>query len=185
MLPLPDVPSIDFKKLEKALANAQGDEKLFRAIVDAPFEELKVEAAFMFLGIIAFLLVNKKTGTIDRIALSKTELAKGVTDVSVKRFEDIKIPVGYKGNIIAEAIETGAPQDTSDWKYLFAPDLTSGEARINQAGAGIGYSAVYPLDARDQGAIIFSYYQYPQDINEAQIKFMEKYTTIVTKALRA
>ena len=130
------------------------------------------------------LLVNKKTGTIDRIALSQTELAKGTTDVSVKRFEDIKIPVGYDANIIAKAIKTGEPQDTGDWQYLFTPALSPDEARLNQASGGIGYSAVYPIHARDGGALIFSYYQYPQDITSSHHEFMKMYSQLATEALK-
>jgi len=182
---LPAAPDIDYAELKQTLAACKNDKELFEAIVNAPFT-YQLQVALMFLGIMVLLLVNKKTGTIDRIALSKTELAKGTTDVSVKRFEDIKIPVDYPHNVIAQAIKTGQPQGTADWKNLFAPALNSTEARLNQASGGIGYSAVYPLiGARDGGgALIFSYFQYPQEIRDMQRRFMEKYSQLVTAALK-
>jgi hypothetical protein len=165
------------------LKRCDTDKDLFDAIVNAPFTSLKVETAFLFLGIIVLLLVDKASGTINRIALSNTELAKATTDVSVKKFEEIKIPLGYEKNLIAKVIKTGKPFMTSDWKYLFAPALKPAEARVNQANAGIALSAVYPLSVRDGGAMIFSYFQYPEQIGSAQKSFMEKYTAVVSQYL--
>lgn len=176
-------PRIDFQTIQKQLASSKNDHELFNTVVNAPFQ-YKVETAFLFLGIIVLLLVNKETGTIDRIALSDTELAKNTTEVSVVPFKEIKINVDHPENIIAQAIQTGEPRDTTDWKYLFMPALTSEQARINQASAGIAYSAVYPLKARDGGALIFSYFQYQQQIGEDQRDFMRNYADIVTSALQ-
>lgn len=176
-------PHIDCALLQKQLLLAKSDKELFQQIVNAPFI-YNVEVAWFFLGIIALLLVNKETGTINRIALSNTELAKNAVQVSVIPFKKIKIPVNYPENIIAQAIKSGEPRDTTDWKFLLAPILKPDEARINQASAGIAYSAVYPLQARDGGALIFSYYQYQQSIGLEQRDFMEDYTRIVTEALR-
>lgn len=177
-------PVFDYKKLEQFLGGAANDDELFRAAVNAPFIVNRPETAFLFLGIVVLLLVNKKDGTIDRIALSETELAKNTTDVSYKRFEEIKIPVDYTDNILAKAIKTNAPQDTTDWSVMFAPALTAEQARLNQASGGIAYSAVYPLQARDGGAMIFSYFQYLHGIGEAQREFMERYSGLVNGALQ-
>lgn len=176
---------IDYQGLRKTLAAAGDDKELFDAIVNQPFLTHKVQTALLFLGIIVLLQVNKKTGTIDRVALSQTELAKNTTDVSAKRFEDIKIPLDYKGNVIAKAIKTGKPQETTDWQNLFSPELTAEEARMNQASGGISYSAIYPLTARDGGAMIFSYFQYLQDIGDPQHVFMQSYSRLVNDSLKA
>jgi hypothetical protein len=177
-------PTIDFEKLRQMLCDDSLDDGArFRLIVNTPFRELRVETAFLFLGIIVLLLVNKKTGQIDRVALSNTELAKLTTDVSVVPFQDIKIPVDYHKNIIAKAISTGEPQDTIDWRYLFEPGMSAEHARINQANAGIAYSAVYPIKARDGAAMIFSYYQYEGSIGKAQHDFMRQYTEAVERSL--
>lgn len=174
---------IDYQELRNALVAAGDDAELFEAIVNQPFETHKVQTAFLFLGIIVLLQVNKKTKTIDRVALSRTELAKNTTDVSAKRFEDIKIPLGYPGNVIAKAIQIGKPQETTDWQNLFCPELTAEEARMNQASGGISYSAIYPLGARDGGALIFSYFQYLQDIGDPQHTFMQRYAALVDELL--
>lgn len=120
---------------------------------------------------------------IDRVALSDTDLARSTTRVSVVPFEEIKIPLEHPENIIATAIRTGEPQDTIDWKFLFEPALTPEQARINQASAGIAYSAVYPLKFNGGAAMIFSYFQYASEIGNEQRNFMEMYSKLVSARL--
>jgi hypothetical protein len=172
---------MDLDRLHGALAAAE-TKNVYATIVNAPFEQ-RVAAAFLFLGIMVYLRVNPRTNTIDRIALSNTELAKRTTDVSVVPFEEIKIPLGQADNIIAQAIERQHPKDTTDWKFLFDPALTAEQARINQANAGIAYSAVYPLATGDGGALIFSYFQYDQGLGQAQRDFMAAYAAMVDERL--
>jgi hypothetical protein len=174
---------IDYKKLQDILDNTDSDPELFNAIVNAPMQD-KLQIALLGLGIVVLLLVNKKAGTIDRIKMSDTEPAQGAAEISVKRFEHIKIPIDYNRNLIAKAISSGKPQKTTDWRFLFEPDLTAEEARLNQAGAGIGFSAIYPLiGARDGGALIFSYFQPPESIGEQHYDFMQEYSTLAANAL--
>lgn len=174
---------IDFEEIKKTLSAAKNDEALFEAVVNAPFK-YRVETSLLSLGIIVLLLVNKENGTIDRIALTDNELAARTKHRSVKKFEDIRIPADHDENIIAKAIRTQQPQGTGDWKYLFMPDMSEEAARFNQADGGIGYSAVYPLiGARDGGALIFSYFQYPAKIGKPQEEFMSKYSQLVTESL--
>jgi hypothetical protein len=172
----------DFDGLRSVLQAAREDETLFRAIVDAPFEEA-VKAASLFLGIIVLLLVDKKNGTIDRIAISSTEMADRAKQMSMKKFEDIKVPLDYQENAVAKAVATGMPQQTTDWKYLFVPELSEQHARYNQADAGISFSCVHPLAARDGGALIFSFFQ-PEELIQGDYKtFMEKYSQLVSGEL--
>ncbi len=172
-------------RIESVFEAAKDDRALFSAIVNTPFQILQVETAFLFLGIVVFLQVNKETGMIDRIALSNTELAQNTTEVSTVPFSEIKIPVNHDENIISRAIQTGEPQDTIDWKFLFEPAMSPEQARLNQASGGIAYSAVYPLPARNGGAMIFSYYQYQSEIGKPQHDFMGMYAGIVNKYLSA
>ena len=178
-----DTPQIDYSAIDEALQSAKNDEALFRSIVNTPFLINKVQMNLLFLGIIVLLQVNKKQGTIDRVALSDTELAKNTTDVSVVPFEEIKIPINDTKNCIAKTIRSGKPQDTTDWMHLFTPVLTPEQARINQASAGIAYSVVYPVKARDGGALIFSYFQYQGGLGDDQQVFMEAYSKIVANTL--
>lgn len=159
------------------------DEELFLAIVNTPFQDLKVQTALLFLGIVVFLQVNKEKGTIDRIALSNTELAKNTTDVSFVPFHEIRIPVDDPDNILSRAIQTGEPKGTTDWQYLFTPAMAPEQARINQASGGIAYSEVHPLKSRDGGALIFSYFQYLSQIGTQQREFMKLYTQLVDESL--
>lgn len=173
-----------YQQLHDALASCTTRDALMATIVNAPFT-YRIEMTHMSLGIIVLLLADKSDGMIHRMALSSTEMAAGTTDVSVKRFEDIKIPLDYPHNIIADAIRTQQPQRTTDWQYLFAPALTPEEARLNQAGGSIACSVVYPLpDIGDGGALIFSYYQYPEYLGEAQEEFMERYSFMAASRLR-
>jgi hypothetical protein len=178
---LPHV-SLEYEALQEALEQPTDDSTLFKMIVNTPFA-YRLQMLQMFLGIIVLLLVDKKTSEIHRVALSDTELAKNTTDVSVVPFEEIKIDVTHPTNAIAKAINTGEPQSVSDWKHLFEPALTPTQARINQASAGIACSYVYPLKARNGGAMIFSYYQYGSDLGDMQQQFMEQYVTLVDDVL--
>lgn len=176
--------TLDYSALQQRLSEAQTRQAFYRTVVDTPFT-FKVDMARLHLGIIVLLLANKSTGFIDRVALSNTELAKGTTDISVKKFEDIKIPLVNPDNYIARAIATKKPQFTTDWQHLFTPALTPEEARFNQAGGGIACSSVHPFTHGVDGALIFSYYQYPEQLGSDQQQFMKKYTDLVSHQLAA
>lgn len=171
-----------FQRIRELLDAAGSDEELLEAIVNAPFHD-KVRTTRIDLGIIVLLRVNKKVGTIDRVALSDTEQAAGAVKMSELPFKAIKIPLGYEGNFIAKAIDTGEVQHVTDWKYLFAPALNPRAARFNQAGAGIEYSCVHPLKAHDGGALIFSFFQENKNISKAHAKFMAAYSRIADEYL--
>lgn len=178
-----DATAFDYQALAATLQASKDDDLLFQTIVDAPFVN-PVPAALIFLGIVVLLQVDKKHQTISRVALSQTELARRTTEVSTVRFYDIKIPLKHTENIIAHAIASGKPSDTTDWKFLFEPAMSAEQARINQASAGIAYSAVYPLKSRHGGALIFSYFQYEHEIGTKQVEFMQSYTKLVDQALQ-
>lgn len=180
-----DTGTMDYTAMEQRIKAAVTQDERNRIIVNAPFE-FKVAATFLFLGIIVLLTVDEDGQQISRVALSNTELAKNTTDVSYVPFNEIKIPVDHPENIISMAIRTGQPQDTTDWKYLFEPALTPEQARINQASGGIAYSAVHPLpNAERGGAMIFSYFQYQQNIGSPQHEFMSQYSSMVNGLLKA
>lgn len=173
-----------FAGLTRQLMAVNNKSQLLQTIVDAPFTN-PVEAARMGLGIVVLLLLDHKTGIIHRVALSNTELAKGTTDISVKKFEDIEVPLDAPDNVIARAIRTGKPEGTADWHYLFTPALTAEEARLNQAGGAIAYSEVHPLQNKDcrGGALIFSYFQHLNGTDSIQRRFMDFYSAQVSKHL--
>lgn len=178
------VGNIFLNRLSEILSVADNDAQLFEQIVNAPFHDM-VTATQLDLGIVVFLQVNKQSRTIDRVALSNTEAATGAVRMSEKPFHEIKIPLDHPKNAIARAITTGAPQFVSDWKYLFIPALDARAARFNQAGAGIEFSAVFPLKARDGGALIFSYFQVNHNIRHEHHEFMQTYIDVVNRRLQA
>lgn len=158
-------------------------ENLYQTIVDAPFID-KLKAVQLDLGIVVLLIANKQTNTIDRIALSNTELAKGAVKVSKKPFHEIKIPLDNDKNIIAKSIRENKQYQTSDWKALFIPELTPDEARLNQASAGIGCSVVSPFITNDTiGAVIYSFFQPAERITNTHYTFIDKYTKIIRHKL--
>lgn len=169
--------------LRELLDTAEDDHELYDLIVNAPFHDKK-KTALMGLGIVVLLLVNKTQGTLDRVALSKTPPAKGTEEISMVPFQEIKIPTDYVDNYIVQAIQSGEPRRTTDWQYLFNPALTPEEARFNQAGGGIAGSYVYPIPGiKDGGAIIFSYYQFLDQLADSQTDFMKQYCDIVGEVL--
>jgi hypothetical protein len=174
--PVPGSPY--FQKIEEILSTATARAELYKAIVNAPFHDLR-QTTHLDLGIIVLLLANKGKGTIDRIALSDTEPAQGAVKMSEKPFNDIKIPLGHESNIIAQAIATGEPQNTHDWQLLFVPALSKEAARYNQAGAGIECSYVYPLKGKNGGALIFSLFQPGSLIDDSHRAFMQSYAELV------
>ena len=175
--------AIDYADLRGVLAGAKSNPDLFKQIVNAPFAH-HVALASMFLGIIVLLLVDKESGTINRVAITDNQHAERTQRRSVKKFAEIKIPLNHSENAIAIALSTGNVQIVTDWYYLFVPELTVAEAHFNQADGGVGCSYVYPLkDVHDGAALIYSYYNYPQNLGPPQHEFMDKYAQLVESRL--
>ena len=176
---------MDFSNTEQLLRATKSKQELYTEIVDGPFKE-QLFVTSLGLGIVVLLLVNDKSGTLDRIALSSNDLAAGAIKMSAKPFHEIKIPLTYKKNILIKAIHTGKHQQTENWANMFSPELTAQEARFNQSGAGIDCSVVYPLhgnDSRPTGAMIFSYFEPLDHITKEHLDFMQSYANIASKAL--
>lgn len=156
---------------------------LAAAIVNEPFA-YKADMVLMGIGIIVLLVSSKNDNQIHRVALSNTELGEATKRISLKKFEDIKIPIDHPDNIIARTIASGEPQMTPDWRYLFVPALGPEQARLNQAAGGIACSYVYPINcAVGKGALIFSYYKDPEKINSLELEFMVAYSKLVSDVL--
>lgn len=168
--------------MSSKLSIANTPSKLYQSIVDAPFSD-KVTATNIDLGIGVLLQVDPISKTIDRVALSNTELAQGAVLVSAKPFHQIKIPLHTKNNYISEAIVSGRHKITEDWQYLFNPALKPEEARRNQAGASIESSLVWPLKANHGGALIFSFYQPRRNIGSDHLEFARMYAQLVDRQL--
>lgn len=137
------------------------------------------------MGFLTLVMVNRKNKTLDRIAMTENDIAQGAKEMTVKPFEELIVPLSFKGNAVVEAVRSGRYQQTSDWNYLLAPVLKPEEARLNQAGAGIASSFVFPLvNARDGGAIIYQYFITLDRIGKQQHDFMFRYTKLASEALR-
>jgi hypothetical protein len=178
--------NMDPAAYEESLKRVRSREELHSTIVNAPFTD-KAHTTSLGLGIIVLLLVNEDQKTLDRIALSDTDLAAGAVKMSAKPFHEIKIPLSSTENILIKAIKTKEPQATEDWQFLFTPVLTPQEARFNQFGAGIEYSVAYPLLAesgkRGIGAMIFSYFEHNSTLSADHQMFMQSIAETAAKYL--
>lgn len=165
------------------LADTSAPAKLYGRIVNTPFSYRR-ETTLLGLGIIVLLLTNKADGTIDRVALSKTEHADGAQAISVKKFEDIQIPLDATDNILVQAVLQDEYKFVTDWKYMFIPTLTAEEARLNQAGAAIDCSVIYPLsNLPSGGCMIFSYFEPMGKLTTGHHRFMSAYSAASADAL--
>ena len=176
---------MNLSRIHQDLRKLHSHQDLFEMVVNAPFQHV-LHTTELGLGVVVLLLVNKKAGTLDRIALSDTEFARGAVKYSVKPFHEIKIPLTYSKNLLIKAIESHLPQRTEDWRFMFMPVLTAEEARFNQAGAGIASSVIYPLEYKDHevfGAMIFSYYEPLSNLGPEHDTFMQAYVNIAADTL--
>lgn len=177
---LPTISSENYKELEKSLKSYRSFKALKNNIVNSPFED-RILSANIDLGIVVLLQVSTKNKTINRVALSETELAEKAVQVSAEEFHKIKIPLEDKNNLIARVIKNKKLKKTDDWTSLFTPVLTPQQAKLNQTNAGIECSVVYPLLSGDGGALIFSFYQ-PQ-VSEEHMNFVAAYSRLVDDEL--
>ena len=177
---------MDYAAITHSLDDIQKPDALFQAIVDTPFTD-KLHATELSLGIVVLLLVNQKDQTLDRIALSNTEMAQDAVAISAKPFHDIRIPLTATGNALIKAIRSHQTQYTEDWAAMFIPELTPEEARFNQAGAGIASSVMQPLMNFDGseafGALIFSYFEPVSSLTDTHYAFMRIYAETVAASL--
>jgi hypothetical protein len=179
---------MDFISVTHSLDDTETPAELFKAAVNIPFSD-KLRATELGLGIVVLLLVNDDEGTLDRIALSDTELASGAVAISAKPFHEIRIPLDNKENILNKVVTTNRYHITEDWAPMFIPELTPEEARFNQAGAGIACSVIYPLlsfgGVKPFGAMIFSYYEPRATLSGQHHAFMKAYADTVAAKLVA
>lgn len=184
MVLAPHLDEAYYQQLARILAAAKNDKELFESIADAPFFD-RTTATLLDLGFLSFVLVNNKQKTVDRVAISHTATAQGAINITVKPYKDLVVPLNHKSNAVVEAIRSGRYQQTMDWNNLLTPVLKPEEARLNQAGAGISSSYVYPLlKVRNGGAIIYQYYTTMDKVGVVHHDFMFRYTKLVSDALR-
>ncbi len=177
----PELPTIDYAKLEQSLKTAKDDHELFQRIVDAPFKQ-KSESGWLFLGLISLFLVDHTTKIVKLVAVSDTEHYN--MSISGYNFSvsDYKLSLEKdQRNDIVKAINSNMPQATTDWESLSRLKADAEQARLNQANSGIAFSVTYPLNITNGGALLFCFFQYPENIGDDQRSFMKKYSQLVAK----
>lgn len=148
-------------------------------IANQPFGYPK-EMALLFLGFIVLYIVDETSQTLRIRGFSDTEYYR--ESVSGMKFEpsDYCPQLDDPRNLICKAIRDHKPQLTKDWATLTRPESDIEVARFNQANAGIGYSTICPLNGHTRGAIMFNYFQYPENSSKDQADFMSRYTQIAS-----
>ncbi len=175
----------EYEAFAQQLAAARTHAQLFDTIASAPFS-YRLQTVILYLGVIECMLINSETDMIERVAISKVELADNLLRHALKDVRSPAIPYTDQHNIIAKAIRSKRMQTTRNWKDTFSPVLSDEDANLQQAGSAIACSVIAPLKCRRvQGALIFDYFQYVGQIGEAQRSFMQHYTRLVSEQLDA
>lgn len=171
------------EKCTSDLIRSGSSADLYNRIVNTPFLHRK-DAIMLGLGIVVLLLKNTAENSIDRVALSRTEHADGAEAISVKKFKDIRIPLDAQDNVLVQVVLQDEYKFVTDWKYMFIPALSPEEARLNQAGAAIDCSVIYPLSGYTAGGcMIFSYFEPMSKLTNAHHKFMAAYSATCAQEL--
>jgi hypothetical protein len=175
-------PGLDYELLAARLSAAP-QKDYYQMIVEAPFEN-KLEMALLFVGFICAYVVDEQKQEIQLKAASGTteyELA-----VQNYNFNPEKFHLSFdtdRDNTIVKAIASGKPAGTSDWVSLSRKHKSEEAVRFNQANSGIAYTAVYPFNGKQRGALMYNFYQYAEDMTDDQREFMERYTQLVSSDL--
>src|SRR5665213_1165904 len=171
---------MDYTKLKQALELAKKkDATLLPVIVNAPFA-YKVDAAFLFLGIIMLALVNPEKKVLEAKAISQTDFVEDIDTMAAMPVDNVFIPLDDNENLLVQAINSGQPQTTRDWSSLLHPVMTAEQARFTQASGGIAFTAVHPLNnVGAGGALIYSFFKREDADVSAQDNFTHRYTDLV------
>ena len=172
------------KELQLSLKAATNPTELYEIIANEPFKH-PLEMALLFLGFICFYLVDEDKQTIYIAGVSHNEYYE--QSIAGYDFEpaDYHPSLSDPKNIICEAIRTKTETYTEDWGALSRPEAKDGAARLNQASAGIGYTKIYPLTGKTQGALMFNYFQYADGMGSQQDIFMKYYAELVASVVDA
>ncbi|HWB39031.1 MAG TPA: hypothetical protein VG604_02200 [Candidatus Saccharimonadales bacterium] len=175
---------INFSQLTKALQATHSKKSLPKAIVNEPFHQ-PLAAAYLFLGFIVLYIVAEDGDTVQLSGVSDTEYYE--MSVSGYKFSPSQFKLSLAkdtDNTIVEAISTGQPQETTDWRTLRRSWADPVKTNLNQANSGISRTIIYPLDIPHGGALMFCYYQYDNLLSEGQRDFMKRYCQITSEVLK-
>jgi hypothetical protein len=175
-------PLTDYDELAAQLDKADPADA-HSAIVNVPFNN-ELDMALLFLGFICIFVVEEKLDRICLKAASDTEQYHLAIDHF--KFDPSKYHLYFdknKDNSIVRAILSNEPQNTTDWNTLNRGKTPSDTVRLNQANSGIAYSVIRPFRSKIRGALLFNFYQYPEQIGQQQENFMERYTELASKYL--
>lgn len=174
---------IDFYQLAMGLKSAPR-QQIYEAAVNLPFDQ-KVGVVMLFLGFISLYVYDPEAGTIRLVANTPTEQYQLAVENYNFRPESYVLKIKEDAsNTIVQAVVRRAPMSTADWGTLSRFNVPPRIAQLNQANSGIAYSAVYPLTgSKFQGAVMYNFYQVPEQIGDRQKDFMERYSDMILARL--
>ncbi|KKU92229.1 MAG: hypothetical protein UY21_C0003G0005 [Microgenomates group bacterium GW2011_GWA1_48_10] len=160
----------------------------FKQVVQRIVDGLLTELGYLQLGyrIIVLTLVDETNNELRRISLSQTEEALKAQQASAVPFQEIKIPLSAKDNLLIKTLNEKRPYVTHYWPDIFTPILTSEQAVANQTAAGIKTSMIYPVIVKEKsiGVLIFSMIKEEKDVSEVEKELINGFTDIVGLAVQ-
>jgi hypothetical protein len=178
-------PAPDDQILRTTLSAVPPGPAFFQAVVNAPYEQLPLKMAELFLGFICFYIAEGKEARFK--AASDTEYYHlSIRDYPSFDPDNFRLPLSDTDNDIVRAIVDQAPVHSLDWSKVKRRDAAVETVRLNQATSGIAAAYVYPFATESgRGALMFNYFQYPEAIDQSQLDFMQKYTRLVSELFQA
>ena len=160
----------------------------FREVVQKVVDSILTELGYLNLGykVVVLALVDEKTKTLNRVALSQTEGATKTRQVSELPFNEIKIPLSAKGNLCIKALKENKIQITHYFPDILTPPISVENAIRSQENAGIKASMVYPLESRGNtiGVMIFSMDKVEKDVSPQEWSLLRYFTELVSIAVQ-
>ena len=160
----------------------------FTDVVSKVVNSILTELGYLQLGyrILVLTLLDKKTNTIKRIAISRTPEATKAQEVSPISFERIEIPLSADDNFLVRCLKDKKIYATNSWPDIFRPVLSDESALHNQESAGIKTSMLYPIIVNDEsiGVMIFSMVKNEDQVSVEEKFLIERFTDIVGLAVQ-
>lgn len=167
--------------LEKTLKALKGDKiKLYRAIVDLPFENTK-EMGLLFMGFLCYLSVDREAEQLKlESATDNDYYRESVADYDFEHTSFV-VPFTASENSMVKAAVSGEPVSLTNWDDMRRPGIEEGVARLNQATSGIAYTVIMPID--DKGVLGFNFFQPKESLPQASEDFLQRYSELVARVL--
>ncbi len=171
-------------RLQKIILNSLDFKDVVQKIVNSMFTEL--ENFKLGYKIIVLALVDKESGILKRISISRTPEAAKAISLSPIQFENIDIPLSAANNLSIKVLNSREPAITNYWPDILCPAYTVDEAINIQKLVGIKSSLVYPIVSKNKslGIMIFSMQKGADEISPEEKELILDFTDMVGIAVQ-